>query len=98
MVTAPSNNSLGFLLRQNLMAKMTMMKVRKNVDTATSAMIRREISRGDGDRTVKQQSGLSPVAKPHGQDDNNEGEEKRGHGHQPDDQVRGEFGITVIRS
>uniref|UniRef100_A0A8C7L332 Uncharacterized protein n=1 Tax=Oncorhynchus kisutch TaxID=8019 RepID=A0A8C7L332_ONCKI len=36
MATAPLNNSLGFLLRQNLTASMTIMKVKKNVDTDTS--------------------------------------------------------------
>uniref|UniRef100_A0A3P8T510 Uncharacterized protein n=1 Tax=Amphiprion percula TaxID=161767 RepID=A0A3P8T510_AMPPE len=44
MATAPSNNSLGFLLRQNLTPRMMIMNVRKKVDTDTNAIIRYEVS------------------------------------------------------
>uniref|UniRef100_A0A0E9T2F8 Uncharacterized protein n=1 Tax=Anguilla anguilla TaxID=7936 RepID=A0A0E9T2F8_ANGAN len=44
MATAPSNNSLGFLLRQNFTTTIRIMNVRKKVETDTSAMIKYEVS------------------------------------------------------
>ncbi len=56
-----------------------------------------EIRAGNGYSSIKQQSGLSPATKPHGQDDDDEGQEESGNGHQRDDQIKRQFGAALVR-
>ncbi len=59
-------------------------------------VIWREIRAGNGYSSIKQQSGLSPATKPHGQDDDDEGQEESGNGHQRDDQIKRQFGAALV--
>ncbi|TRY82313.1 hypothetical protein DNTS_005139 [Danionella cerebrum] len=61
-------------------------------------VIWRQIRAGDGYSSIKQQSGLSPATEPHGQDDDEEGQEEGGHGHQRDDQIKRQFGAALVVS
>ncbi|TRY69639.1 hypothetical protein DNTS_024100, partial [Danionella cerebrum] len=61
-------------------------------------VIWRQIRAGDGYSSIKQQSGLSPATEPHGQNDDEESQEEGGHRHQRDDQIKRQFGSTLVVS
>ncbi|TRY83829.1 hypothetical protein DNTS_031969, partial [Danionella cerebrum] len=61
-------------------------------------VIWRQVRAGDGYSSIEQQSGLSPATEPHSQDDDEEGQEEGGHGHQRDDQIKCQFGAALVVS